>query len=94
MIPIGNAESTYHGTSIQLRENYSPTRLTGHDFLDIGTGNFSETNYLILYTDGYDSNAGFEPKQFNEVVEQGGGRVFYINRLKMETLEQVNNSPS
>tara|TARA_B100002019_G_scaffold25830_2_gene19685 strand:+ start:2893 stop:7671 length:4779 start_codon:yes stop_codon:yes gene_type:complete len=76
---IGNAESPTHGTSIELRENYSQIRLTGHDFLDIGTGNFSETNYPILYTDGYDFNAGFEPKQFNEVVEQGGGRVFYTS---------------
>ena len=76
------------GTSIQLRENYSPTRLTGP--FDIGTGNFDETNYSY-YTDGHDSNAGFEPKQFNEVVEQGGGSI-YIQQTKMVTLEQVNNS--
>ena len=76
---IGNAESPTHGTSVELREKYSQIRLTGHDFLDIGTGNFSETNYPILYTDGYDFNAGFEPKQFNEVIEMGGGRVFYTS---------------
>ena len=74
---IGNAESPVHGTAVELRENYSQIRLTGHDFLDIGTGNFSETNYPILYTDGYDFGAGSEPKQFNEVIEKGGGRVFY-----------------
>ena len=74
---IGNAESPVHGTNIELRENYSQIRLTGHDFLDIGTGNFSETNYPILYTEGYDFEAGSEPKQFNEVIEKGGGRVFY-----------------
>ena len=74
---IGRAESPNHTTSIELRENFSQIRLTGHDFLDIGTGNFSETNYPILYTEGYDFASGLEPKQFNEVVEKGGGRVFY-----------------
>ena len=74
---LGNAESPEHGTAIELRENYSQIRLTGHDFLDIGTGNFTETNYPTLYTDGYNFGSGLEPKQFNEVVEQGGGRVFY-----------------
>jgi len=74
---IGNAESPEHATAIELRENYSQIRLTGHDFLDIGTGNFSETNYPVLYRDGYNFGAGLEPKQFNEVIEEGGGRVFY-----------------
>jgi hypothetical protein len=76
---IGKAESPEHSTSIELRENYSQIRLTGHDFLDIGTGNFSETNYPILYTEGYDFAAESEPKQFNEVLEKGGGRVFYTS---------------
>jgi hypothetical protein len=74
---IGRAESPAHNTAIELRENYSQIRLTGHDFLDIGTGDFSETNYPILYTEGYDFASGAEPKQFNEVIEGGGGRVFY-----------------
>ena len=74
---IGRAESPAHNTAIELRENYSQIRLTGHDFLDIGTGDFSETNYPILYTEGYDFASGAEPKQFNEVIEDGGGRVFY-----------------
>jgi len=74
---IGRAESPAHNTAIELRENYSQIRLTGHDFLDIGTGNFSETNYPILYREGYDFASGAEPKQFNEVIEKGGGRVFY-----------------
>jgi len=74
---IGKSESPTHSTTIELRENYSQIRLTGHDFLDIGTGNFSETNYPILYKEGYNFDAGQEPKQFNEVREKGGGRVFY-----------------
>ena len=74
---IGKAESPEHATAIELRENYSQIRLTGHDFLDIGTGDFSETNYPILYTEGYNFASGAEPKQFNEVREKGGGRVFY-----------------
>ena len=60
-------------------ENYSQIRLTGHDFLDIGTGDFTDTNYPTLYTEGYNFGAGEEPKQFNEVVEAGGGRVFYTS---------------
>ena len=76
---IGVAESPEHGTAVELRENYSQIRLTGHDFLDIGTGDFTDTNYPTLYTEGYNFGAGEEPKQFNEVVEAGGGRVFYTS---------------
>ena len=43
-------------------------RLTGHDFLDIGTGNFENTNYPRLYVFGQTSaNA---TKQANEVEIQ------------------------
>jgi len=60
-----------NGTTIQTRIRYSQVRLTGHDFLDIGTGNFSETNYPGLPTQ--------EPIPANETVENGGGRVFYTS---------------
>ena len=67
-------ESPNHATAISIRQNYSQVRLTGHDFLDIGTGGFSATNYPELYAD-YD----FVPAPENEVVESGGGRVFYTS---------------
>jgi hypothetical protein len=66
-----------HEVDITIRQNYSQVRLTGHDFLDIGTGNFTNTNYPQLYTVGFTS--GYEPQPFNEVVESGGGRVFYTS---------------
>ena len=59
------------GTDIETRIRYSQVRLTGHDFLDIGTGNFTETNYPGLPTQ--------DPEPANETVENNGGRVFYTS---------------
>jgi len=59
------------GTAITTRIRYSQVRLTGHDFLDIGTGNFVETNYPGIPT---------QPAiQANETVDNNGGRVFYTS---------------
>jgi len=63
-----------HGTSVEIRERYSQCRITGHDFLDIGSGNFEETNYPALYSTGLYFSA---PE--NEIVEFDGGRVFYTS---------------
>jgi hypothetical protein len=62
-----------HLTPITIRTRYSQCRISGHDFLDIGTGNFEETNYPDLYT-GF-----FVSAPENEVVEEDGGRVFYTS---------------
>ena len=51
--------------------------MTGHDFLDIGTGNFTNTNYPGLYVFGQE--LANETEQANEVVESNGGRVFYTS---------------
>jgi len=64
-----------HGTVVTLRERYSQCRITNHDFLDIGTGNFTETNYPELYAGG----AFFVAAPENEVLEVNGGRVFYTS---------------
>ena len=66
---IFNAPST--GTTITTRIRYSQVRLTGHDFLDIGTGNFIETNYP-----GLPSQPAIAA---NETVDNNGGRVFYTS---------------
>lgn len=66
-----------HNNVITIRQNYSQVRLTGHDFLDIGTGGRVTTNYPQIYSQGF--TAGYEPQPFNEVVEAGGGRVFYTS---------------
>jgi hypothetical protein len=60
-----------HETGVTTRIQYSQCRLTGHDFLNIGTGNFTNTNYPGLpLTD---------PIQAQETVESAGGRVFYTS---------------
>ena len=63
-----------HGMEVLIREQYSQVRITGHDFLDIGTGNFTETNYPTLYQD-YD----YSPAPDQEVQNLNGGRVFYTS---------------
>lgn len=63
-----------HGMEVLIRERYSQVRITGHDFLDIGSGNFQTTNYPEMYQE-YDYNK--EP--FQEVYDLNGGRVFYTS---------------
>ena len=70
---IGTLESPEHETATTIRRRYSQVRLTGHDFLDIGTGNQTTTNYPDLPLTGYD------PIPANETVDSGGGRVFYTS---------------
>jgi hypothetical protein len=63
-----------HGTEVEIREKYSQCRITGHDFLDIGTGNAIDTNYPTLYTSNF-----FSTSPENEIFESDGGRVFYTS---------------
>jgi len=70
-----NEYNLAHGTTGTLREKYAQCRITGHDFLDIGTGNFEETNYPDIYAGG----AFFVAAPENEVLEVEGGRVFYTS---------------
>ena len=62
-------EAPDNGTLVSTRIRFSQARMTGHDFLDIGTGNFAETNYPGIPTQ---TNI-----PANETVESGGGRVFF-----------------
>ena len=59
------------GTGMKIRYDYSNIRLTGHDFLNIGTGGVASTNYPGVPTQA--------PAQGNEVVELFPGRVFYVS---------------
>jgi len=71
---INRGESPEHDEAIQIRQLYSQVRLTGHDFLDIGLGNFEQTNYPdVLNPIG----TIVSPEQ--EVQEKEGGRVFYTS---------------
>jgi len=65
------SEAPEHDEDLEMRIRYSQIRLTGHDFLDIGTGNFATTNYPGLPLQ--------EPDPEKETVEYGGGRVFYTS---------------
>jgi hypothetical protein len=67
-------ESPEHETAITIRQRYSQVRLTGHDFLEIGLGNFVQTNYPnTLFPNG----TVLSPE--NEIKEAGGGRCFYTS---------------
>ena len=59
------------GTSVIIRYKYSQIRLTGHDFLNIGTGGVTTTNYP--------GNPTQAPAQGNETDEAFPGRVFYVS---------------
>ena len=53
----------------------STCRATGHDFLDIGTGSFNNSNY----PNNIFGDPTALPAQENEVDERGKGRVFYVS---------------
>jgi hypothetical protein len=56
--------------AVTIRYNFSQVRLTGHDFLSIGTGGKLTTNYPGLPTQS--------PTQANETVNVFPGRVYYV----------------
>jgi hypothetical protein len=54
--------------------NISTCRATSHDFLDVGTGGFNDSNYPnVIFGEPAEKN------QANEVDERGKGRVFYVS---------------
>jgi len=69
--PLGAAEAPDHSSVVTIRSRYSQVRLTGHDFLDIGTGDQTETNYPGVPTQ--------DPIPANETVQANGGRVFWTS---------------
>ena len=72
MSPALTASNTpAHGETVTMRIKYSQVRLTGHDFLSIGTGGTTTTNY---------PGTPLQPAiPSNETVGNGGGRVFYTS---------------
>ena len=65
------AISAGDGQSFKIRYRYSQVRLTAHDFLDVGTGNRTTTNWPYLPTQ---QNV---PSQ--EIDETRPGRVYYVS---------------
>jgi hypothetical protein len=60
-----------NGQAIEIRLRYSQVRLTGHDFLQVGTGSKATTNWPNTPTQ--------DTTQANEVVEDFPGRVYYVS---------------
>ena len=68
---LGVSNAPVQGTAVTFRSLYSQVRLTGHDFLSIGTGNIVSTNYPGVPLTPASSVA--------QVTQNGGGRVFYTS---------------
>jgi len=60
----------FDGQQVSIRYDYSQIRLTGHDFLDIGIGNKTSSNYP--------GKPLTSPILGNQVVEGYPGRVYYV----------------
>ena len=67
----GSAPASFDNQAFLMRTKFSKVRLTGHDFLLIGTGNTSLTNY----PDVDENNAS----QGNEVNTVNSGKIFYVS---------------
>jgi hypothetical protein len=70
---ITTALSPADGTVVSIRSKYSQARLTNHDMLNIGFGNFVNSNYPntpLLVTNAIAAN---------QTVENNFGRVFYTS---------------
>jgi len=77
------------GSTINVRTLFSQARLTGHDFLSIGTGNKAETNYPDVdqtqIIQGNETNVFGPGKVFFVSTDQGGnfrvGQFFSVDQL-------------
>lgn len=65
--PTGSPDDT----AVYLRSDYSQIRLTGHDFLSIGTGGITSTNYP--------DEPLQQPSPGNETNQVYPGRVYYVS---------------
>jgi len=68
---LTTATAPIHATLITTKLKYSQVRLTGHDFLYIGTGGKDKTNYPYV-----DPTTAV---QANQSLSSGGGRVFFTS---------------
>jgi hypothetical protein len=62
------------GATGDVTINISTCRATAHDFLNVGTGSFNQSNYPNVIF-----GLPREKNQANEVAERGKGRVFYVS---------------
>jgi len=66
--PLTITKAPGHGIGLTIRQKYSQCRITGHDFLLIGTGNAATTNYPNV-----DVSTSLN---YRQITESAGGRVF------------------
>lgn len=86
---VSSTNPLVHGNAVVCYEKFSQIRLTGHDFLAIGTGNFASTAYPNVSTLNYIRD--------NEKKSLNNGRVFYVStdqdgNLSVGDLFQVNQA--
>ena len=65
--------SPANGVEVSIRAKYSQARLTNHDFLNIGYGDFETSNYP-----GF-PETGYAARSQDQVVEVDFGRVFFTS---------------
>ncbi len=68
---IGTSKAKDASIVTEISSNFSNIRLTGHDFLSIGTGDFITTNYPGIPTQA--------PDQDDEIIENDGGRIYWVS---------------
>jgi len=72
-VTVGTAVSAANplnqGATVTVYQKFSQIRLTGHDYLAIGTGNFASTAYPNVSTSSYVIT--------NQHISQNNGRIFY-----------------
>ena len=66
---VSNANAIADNTAVTITGKFSNIRLTGHDFLDIGTGDFTTSNYP--------GGPSQPADQSDEIDELTGGRVYF-----------------
>ena len=64
---------------VRVTTRISTMRATGHDFLNIGWGNYVASNYPNNVFGAPVGRPDFSSEQANEAVEEGAGRVFYAS---------------
>jgi hypothetical protein len=74
-LSTSKAVSSLAGTGVELRKRYSQIRVTGHDFLNVGTGGIAS----ITIGGGTLINPGSPPVPGQQVGEFNTGRVFSIS---------------
>lgn len=87
--PVSSTTPLVHGNTVTCYEKFSQVRLTGHDYLAIGSGNFASTAYPNVSTLSY--------IRANEKKSLNNGRVFYVStdqdgNLSVGDLFQVNQA--